>query len=165
MTNPLGNKIYLIVGLLIILAVAVLAFFLFPNLTKEKDKTDTSTDSSEKVEIYGRVVSVDATEGKITMQVIGNETIYVVKVSKDLQITDISTGERLGIEGIQVGNTIKLILNSPPSSGSSGEGGSGGSSGSGGESNGDDGIIVIDDPDEIDVLPPDPNPNTIPKVK
>ena len=157
MTNPLGNKIYLIVGLLIILGVAILAFFLFPSLTKEKDKTE----SSEKVEIYGRVVSVDAGEGKITMQVIGNETIYVVKVSKDLQITDISTGERLGIEGIQVGNTIKLILKSPPGS----SGSSGGGSGSGGESNGDDGIIVIDDPDDIDVLPPDPRPNTIPKVK
>ena len=149
MTNPLGNKIYLIVGLLIILAVAVLAFFLFPDLIKEKDKTD----SSEKEEIYGRVVSVDAGEGKITMQVIGNETIYVVKVSKDLQITDISTGERLGIEGIQVGNTIKLILKSPP--GSSGGSGGGGS----------DKPIVIDDPDDIDVLPPDPQPNTIPKVK
>ena len=153
MTNPLGNKIYLIVGLLIILGVAILAFFLFPSLTKEKDKTDTSTDSSEKEEIYGRVVSVDAGEGKITMQVIGNETIYIVKVSKDLQITDISTGERLGIEGIQVGNTIKLILKSPP--GSSGGSGGGGS----------DEPIVIDDPDDIDVLPPDPQPNTIPKLK
>lgn len=154
MTNLLGNKIYLIVGLVVIVALAVLAFFLFPNLTKEKETTDTSTDSTEKVEIYGDVVSVDADSGIIIIKQKVTETEYQIKISDNTKFSEIGTGNSSSISNITIGQTVKIVVNKPRGSG--GGGGGGGSGGSGGGGSGDGGIIVIDDVDEINVYPNTP---------
>lgn len=152
MASLLGNKTYILVGLVLIIAVAILAFFLFPSLTKEKETTITPSDSAEKTTIIVRVEEVNTEEGILTVLQLGNGTIYKVKVSEDLKISDSKTGESLGLENIKVGQTIKLILNSPPSSGSSGSSG------------GSDEPIDIDDPDEIETYPEIPGSEAIPKV-
>lgn len=160
MTNPLGNKIYLIVGLLIILAVAVLAFFLFPNLTKEKETTETTSESSQKFEIYGTVHEIDADAGIITIEEIGTGTEYQIKISEDTKVSALGTGNSFNFADISIGQTLQIVTSKPKGSGGGTGSGSGGQGGSG--SGGDGGIIVIDDEDEIIVYPKDPT--TLPKI-
>ena len=165
MTNPLGNKIYLIVGLLIILAVAVLAFFLFPNLTKEKETAETTSESSQKFEIYGTVHEIDADAGIITIEEIGTGTEYQIKISGNTKFSEIGTGNSFNFADISIGQTLQIVTSKPKGSGGASGGGTGsGGGGQGGSgSGGDGGIIVIDDDDdEINVYPKDPS--TLPKI-
>lgn len=151
MTNLLGNKIYLIVGLIVIIGLAVLAFFLFPGLLKEKDTTDTSTDSTEKVEIYGKVHEIDAESGTFTIEDLGTKTFYKIKIGDNTKFSEIGTGNPSSFSNITIGQTVKIVVNKPK-----GSGGSGGSGGAGGGGSGGDPIDIEDPPDDVITYPTTP---------
>ena len=152
MSSLLGNKTYLIVGLIIIVGLAVLAFFLFPNLLKEKDTIDTSNEATEKVEIYGRIQEINADNGTFTIEEVATGTLYKIKIGDGTNISELGTGNPYGFSNISVGQTVKIVVNKPKGAGGAGSGGSGGGGGSGG----DDPIEIEDPPDDVITYPTSP---------
>ena len=159
MASSLGEKKYIIVGLVVIVALGVLAFFLFPSLTKEKETAETTSESSQKFEIYGTVHEIDIDAGIITIEEIGTGTQYQIKISEDTKVSELGTGNSFNFADISIGQTLQIVTSKPKGFGGGTGSGGGGQGGSG--SGGDGGIIVIDDDDEINVYPDTPG---IPKI-
>lgn len=161
MASSLSEKKYILVGLVVIVALGILAFFLFPSLTKEKETTETTSESSKKFEIYGKVHEIDADAGIITIEEIGTGTEYQIKISDNTNVSDLRSGNPFNFADISIGQTLQIVTSKPKGSGGGTGSGGGGQGGSG--SGGDGGIIVIDDDDdEIIVYPKDPT--ALPKV-